>query len=168
MNMKSIVVAFDAVRTIGRNGDLPWAGQLPADMRHFKELTEGESVIMGRRTFDSLPDSYRPLPNRKNIVLSLSATAIDGAFVARSLDEAYEIAGENPLVIGGADIYRQALPTVNRVFATEIMARTVGGDAFFPDLPRDEWQVSDVQDFESDAKNKYDYSFVTYLRRNPI
>ena len=166
--MKSIVVAFDAVRTIGRNGDLPWAGRLPADMRHFKELTEDESVIMGRRTFDSLPDAYRPLPHRKNIVLSLSATAIDGAFVARSLDEAYELAGENPIVIGGADIYQQALPTVNRVFATEIMARTVGGDAFFPELPPSEWEITDIQDFEADDKNKYDYSFVTYLRRNPI
>jgi len=166
--MNSIVVAFDAVRTIGRNGGLPWEGQLPADMRHFKELTEGESIIMGRRTFDSLPDDYRPLPNRRNIVLSLSAAAIEGALVAHSLDEAYELAGENPLVIGGADIYRQALPTVDRVFATEIMARTVGGDAFFPNLPKNEWQVTDAQDFEADDRNKYDYSFVTYLRRNPI
>ena len=166
--MKSIVVAYDVDRTIGRNGDLPWAGQLPADMRHFKQLTEGESVIMGRKTYDSLPESYRPLPNRQNIVLSLSAKAIEGVVVARSLEEAYEAGGENPLVIGGADVYRQALPTIDRVFATEIMARTQHGDAFFPALPKEEWETTDVQDFEAEGRNKYDYSFITYIRRNPI
>jgi len=168
MNMKSIVVAYDVNRTIGRQGELPWAGKLPADMRHFKELTDGESVIMGRRTFDSLPENFRPLPNRLNIVLSLSAKAINGALVARSLDEAYELAGENPMVIGGAEIYKQALPTVDRVFATEIMARTVKGDAFFPDLLMSEWCIDEIQDFEADARNKYDYSFITFVRRNLI
>jgi dihydrofolate reductase len=166
--MKSIVVAYDAMRTIGRNGDLPWAGKLPADMQHFKELTDGTSVIMGRRTFESLPDAYRPLPNRNNIVLSLSAQAIEGATIARNLNEAYGLAGDDAMVIGGAEVYHQALPTVDRVFATEIMARTVRGDAFFPELPVKEWCIDDIQDFEADGKNKYDYSFVTYIRRNLI
>lgn len=166
--MKSIIVAYDVNRTIGLNGSLPWVGQLPADMRHFKELTDGKSVIMGRRTFDSLPEASRPLPHRQNIVLSLSAAAIRGVDVARSLDEAYEIAGENPFVIGGASVYQQALPTVDTVFATEIMARTIGGDAFFPILPIDEWKVGTIQDFEADARNKFAYSFITYHRRNRI
>ena len=166
--MKSIVVAYDVERTIGINGGLPWAGQIPADMHHFKELTNGQSVIMGRRTFESIPEAFRPLPNRQNIVLSLSAQAIEGAQVARSLDEAYELAGENAFVIGGANVYHQALPTVERVFATEILARTLNGDAFFPALPKADWEITDIQDFQADERNKYDYSFITYDRRNPI
>jgi len=166
--MKSIVVAYDVERTIGINGDLPWAGQIPADMQHFKELTDGQAVIMGRRTFESIPEAFRPLPNRQNIVLSLSAQAIEGAQVARNLDEAYELAGENAFVIGGANVYQQALPTVQRVFATEILARTLNGDAFFPSLPKEDWEITKVQDFQADDRNKYDYSFITYDRRNPI
>ncbi|MDB5180698.1 MAG: dihydrofolate reductase [Candidatus Saccharibacteria bacterium] len=166
--MKSIVVAYDAMRTIGRNGDLPWAGKLPADLKHFKELTEGRSVIMGRKTFESLPEAYRPLPNRQNIVMSLSATAIKGAVIARSLEEAYEYAGDDAMVIGGADIYRQALPTVDIIYATEIFTRTVKGDAFFPPLPMSDWCIDSIQDFEADNKNKYDYSFVTFIRRKLI
>ncbi|MDB5163371.1 MAG: dihydrofolate reductase [Candidatus Saccharibacteria bacterium] len=166
--MKSIVVAYDSMRTIGRDGNLPWAGKMPADMQHFKDLTEGTSVIMGRKTYESLPEAYRPLPNRQNIVLSVSAAAIRGAIIARNLEEAYEYAGENAMVIGGAEIYQQALPTVDRVFATEIMHRTVKGDAFFPPLPASEWCMTDIQDFEADTRNKYDYSFVTYIRRNLV
>lgn len=166
--MKSIIVAYGVDRTIGLDGRLPWEGRVPADMQHFKELTDGHPVIMGRRTFDSLPEAYRPLPNRQNIVLSLSATAIRGVEVARSLDEAYAAAEEDPFVIGGADVYRQALPTVDRVYVTEIIARTIGGDAFFPKLPKEEWEISDVKDFQPDARNTLAYSFVTYDRRNPI
>jgi len=166
--MKSIVVAYDVERTIGLNGRMPWEGELPADLRHFKELTEGFPVIMGSRTYYSLPDFARPLSNRQNIVLSRSIEEIEGADVVHDLDEAYEIAGENAFIIGGADVYRQALPTVNRVFATEIMARTIGGDAFFPALPKKDWEMSDIQDFEAAGRNKYPYSFITYLRRNPI
>lgn len=80
--MKSIVVAYDHERTIGRNNQLPWAGQLPADMRRFKELTEGTSVVMGRKTFESLPESFRPLPRRQNIVVSLSQQAFLGSVAA--------------------------------------------------------------------------------------
>jgi len=166
--MKSIVVAYDINRTIGREGQLPWMGKLPADLRHFKELTEGESVIMGRRTFDSLPENFRPLPNRQNIVLSLSAQAIYGVQVAHSLDEAYSLAGDDAFVIGGAEIYAQALPTIDRIYATEIEHRTVNGDAFFPVLPQAEWCIDDIQEFDADARNKYNYSFVTYIRRNLI
>ena len=163
-----MVVAYDLDRTIGKEGELPWSGKLPADMKHFAELTTGRTVIMGRKTYESLPDTYRPLPNRQNIVLSVSAYALKGAEIARTIKQAYDIAEYEPMVIGGADIYRQMLPTVNRVLATEIMTRTIGGDAFFPLLNEDDWMNKDTQTFKADERNKFDYSFITYERRNPI
>ncbi len=165
--MKSIVVAYDHERTIGRDNQLPWAGQLPADMRRFKELTEGTSVVMGRKTFESLPDAFRPLPRRQNIVVSLTQHAFSGAIAADGLEDAFSKAGHEIMVIGGAQIYEQALPMVDRVYATEILARTEDGDAFFPALSRDEWEVSEYKPFAADEKNRLSYSFVTYLRRNP-
>lgn len=164
--MKTIVVAYDKNHTIGANGDLPWRGQLPADMRHFTDLTTGQSVIMGRRTYESIPERYRPLPDRQNIVLSLSGRAIDGALIAKSLDDAYALAEHEPMVIGGGKIYELALPTVDRVFATEIDTVTSNGDTFFPELNPNVWYKSDPQFHDADAKNKYNYSFVTYLRRH--
>jgi dihydrofolate reductase len=166
--MRSIVVAYDSERTIGRNGELPWAGKLPADMRRFRELTTDQSVIMGRKTYESLPEAYRPLPRRQNIIMSLSVTAIQGAEVVHNFDEAYETAKHEAFIIGGAEIYAQSLPTVDKVFATEILTSTAKGDAFFPELKRDEWITEDALDFPADEKNRYDYSFVTYVRRNPL
>ena len=166
--MKSIVVAYDTDRTIGREGELPWAGQLPADMRHFKELTNGKSVIMGRKTFESLPEAFRPLPNRQNIILSLSAKAIAGADVVNSFDEALKVAQHDALVIGGAQVYQQAISIVDTIYATEIDTKSVNGDAFFPQLDMAQWDVADTQTFEANEKNKFNHSFVTFIRRNPI
>ena len=167
-SMRSIVVAYDELRTIGKDGDIPWAGKLPADMRFFRDLTEDRAVIMGRKTFESLPDAFRPLPNRQNIVISLSQKAMAGAFVVESIDEALEIGGENAYIIGGAQVYRQTLSRVNRVYATEIATRTEGGDTFFPELSEEEWQAISREEHEADERNKFAYSFVTYLRRHPI
>ena len=164
--MRSIVVAYDERRTIGKEGDLPWAGKLPADMRHFRDLTLERSVIMGRKTYESLPESFRPLPDRHNIVVSLSQRALAGAVVADSIGEALYIGGENAVVIGGAEIYRQTLPFVDRVFATEIATQTEGGDAFFPELSEHDWQEVDREPHEADDKNAFAYSFVTYMRRH--
>lgn len=166
--MKSIIVAYDYERTIGIKNRLPWAGQLPADMRHFRELTEGTSVIMGRNTFESLPEAVRPLPDRQNIVVSLSQAAFKGAIAATSLEDAFEKADHEIMIIGGASIYQQALPLVDRVYATQITARTIGGDAFFPTLSRKEWKIESYEAHPADSKNKFSYGFLTYLRRNPI
>lgn len=163
--MNTIVVAYDRLRTIGRHNQLPWQGVLPADMAHFKKITDGQSVVMGRRTFDSLPEQYRPLPNRQNIVLSLSHTAINGVIVVHSLKDAYEASHDAAYVIGGSQIYQQALSTVNRIIATEIDTETTDGDAFFPTIDTDEWDEADRISFEADEVNKFAYSFVTYLRR---
>jgi len=166
--MKSIVVAYDKNRIIGRNGELPWAGSLPADMKHFREVTEGGTVIMGRKTYDSLPDRMRPLPNRQNIVLSMGQVAGEGFQVAQSLEDAYSLANSDVIsIIGGGQIYELAFPTVDQILATEIDTNVNDGDVRFPHLSL-EWHESERQDFESDDRNKYGYSFVTYLRNHPI
>lgn len=164
--MKSIVVAYDNDRTIGRSGELPWAGAMPADMRHFKDLTEDTSVIMGRATFESLPDHARPLPNRQNIVMTLSGRAMGHVLLATSLGDAFSQADHEVMVIGGAQVYEQALPFVDRVYATEIDTSVDNGDAFFPPLNPDDWYIDSKETYEKDDVNAFDYSFVTYIRRN--
>ncbi|MGV9001859.1 MAG: dihydrofolate reductase [Candidatus Saccharimonadaceae bacterium] len=167
--MKSIVVAYDMERTIGRNNELPWAGLLPADMRHFKELTVGTSVIMGRSTFESIPEQFRPLAGRQNIVLSRQRnTLFKGAIAAESLEDAFSKAESEIMVIGGAQVYTQALALVGRVYTTEIVTRTQDGDAFFPDLPEADWHVDEFEMHLPDTRNRFGYNFLTYLRRDPI
>ena len=163
--MKRLIVAHDRIGTIGKEGELPWAGKLPADMAHFKAQTLGASVIMGRVTYESLPESFRPLPNRQNIILSMGNQAFQGALTVHSLEEAFAQAENEPAIIGGAQIYNLALPQVDRIIATEIDTVVEGGDAFFPTPPEDEWSVTDRQDFQAEGRNRFDYSFVTYDRR---
>lgn len=168
-SQKSLIVAYDRNRVIGRNNILPWAGEMPADMTRFTEETKGKSVIMGRSTFESIPESFRPLRDRQNIVLSRKALTIEGVTVAHSLEDAYRKADASIMVIGGESVYRQALPTVDKVYATEIFVRTIDGDSFFPDLPTEEWDVDlSTQEFHvADERNRYNYTFVTFLRKHP-
>jgi len=168
--MKSIVVAFDKNHAIGKDGDLPWAGEMPADMKRFRDLTMGDAVIMGRTTFESLPDSYRPLPGRQNIVLSLGRLASGEGFqVAHSLEEAYSIAeSDNVHVIGGGKVYEQALDTVDAIYATEINTAIDGADTYFPFLLSNEWTRTVELTAGANERNKYGYAFVTYLRNHPI
>lgn len=168
--MRNIVVAY-GVRdmAIGRENGLPWAGQLPSDMEHFRRITDGQTVIMGRKTFESIPETYRPLRNRQNIVLSMADVAYSGVQIAHSLEEAYELAEAEPMVIGGANVYEQALPFTDRVYATEILASVPGADAFFPMFPSKEWRIDGEVDMRKpDSVNKYAHAFVTYLRKDPI
>ena len=139
--MIAIVVAYSRNRCIGRDGDLPW--RLPSDLRRFRELTTGGTVVMGRRTYESLPPRVRPLPGRRNVVLSRDpAYAADGAEVVASLDDALAACGEACFVIGGGEVYAAALPRVDRIYATAIDA-DVEGDAFFPALDEDAWRPVD-------------------------
>src|SRR3954452_7140596 len=132
--MVSFVVAHARNRVIGRDGGLPW--HLPADLRRFRELTTGHAVVMGRKTYESLPERFRPLPNRRNLVLSTDpAYRADGAEVFADLASALDAChGDECFVIGGGATYAEALPHAHRIYATEIDA-DVEGDAFFPDLP---------------------------------
>lgn len=160
--MKYIIVAYDKNRIIGANNSLLWLGEMAADMRRFRELTTGNVVIMGRKTFDSIG---RPLPNRQNIVITRQPLVINGVQVVHSLADAYKQAepGKDIYVIGGGQIYEQGLADVDFVLATQIDA-AFDGDTYFPILS-DEWHETLRQDYLSDDKNRYNYSFITYAKQ---
>jgi dihydrofolate reductase/diadenosine tetraphosphate (Ap4A) HIT family hydrolase len=156
----ALVVAHSRNRTIGRDGDMPW--HLPSDLRRFREITTGGQVIMGRKTYESLPDAFRPLPGRRNMVLSGNpGYAAPGAEVFGSLTAALEAVDGDCFVIGGGQTYREALPLADRVYATEIDA-DIEGDTTFPPLPPEQWTCVDPGDELSE--NGYDLAFRTYAR----
>ncbi|MDE6717410.1 MAG: dihydrofolate reductase [Muribaculaceae bacterium] len=155
------VVAMNADRVIGKEGTLPW--RLPEDLRHFKELTMGHPVVMGRKTWESLPK--RPLPGRRNIVVSHDRNYhAEGAEVFNSVEEALEACREVPYVIGGAEIYRTALPWITSVCLTSVDYPVEDADAFFPELPADEWRMSERTE-KMESKNGICYRFVNMVRR---
>lgn len=149
-------------RVIGKDGRVPW--HLPADMKHFKTLTTGHAVIMGRKTFDTLD---RPLVNRRNIVVTRNRDyRAPGAEVADSLDAALDVAkGDDEIFIaGGEDIYRLALPRADRIYLTLVHA-TVEGDAHFPEFDTAEWELVDEERHERDARHAFAFTFRRYERR---
>ncbi|NBW76686.1 MAG: dihydrofolate reductase [Sphingomonadaceae bacterium] len=155
-----LVVAVAANGVIGREGALPW--QLPADLRHFKAMTTGKPMIMGRKTFESLPGL---LPGRRHIVLTRDMNwAEDGAEVAHSPEDAIALANAPHIgVIGGADIYRQFLPHADRIEWTEVHA-TPDGDTHFPDFDRSEWIEAARAEHPADGRIP-GFAFVTLLRK---
>jgi dihydrofolate reductase len=160
--MISLVVARAANGVIGRDGDLPW--RLPSDMRHFRELTAGHTVLMGRKTFESLPPKYRPLPQRRNLVLSSSAKQeLSGAEVFPDLSSALEACEGECFVIGGGAVYAEILPIADRVYATEI-EQQIEGDAFFPELAPSEWRCT--QRGERIIENELAFDFAVYERKS--
>lgn len=162
MNHREIflVVAVAANGVIGRDGAMPW--HLPNDLRHFKAMTTGKPMIMGRKTFESLPGL---LPGRRHIVLTRDmAWAEDGAEVAHSPEEAIALANAPHIaVIGGADIYRQFLPHADRIEWTEVAAEPEG-DTRFPDFDRSEWIEAAREDHPADGRLP-GFAFVTLLRK---
>lgn len=161
--MISIIVAMAENRVIGVNNTLPW--RLPADLRHFRRLTTGHHVIMGRRNYESIG---RPLPDRTNIVVTRNpAYRAPGCRVRHSLEDALRDVGNDPevFIIGGAEIYRQALGKADRIYLTLVHA-TIGGDTRFPEFDTREWNETSRARHEADEKNPYAYSFVTYDRKN--
>ena len=163
--MKSIqaIVAVDENWAIGRQGEL--LCHMPADMKHFKETTMGHSIVMGRKTFESFP--RRPLPGRQNIVITRNADwQYEGTTVAHSMDEAIAAAQTNPVfIIGGEQIYRQAMPLIDVLHLTVIHARWASADAFFPTLDLNEWQEVSREHHASDHRNAYEFDFITLKRR---
>ena len=163
--MKSIqaIVAVASDWAIGRQGDL--LCYLPADMKHFKQVTMGHSIIMGRKTFDSFP--RRPLPGRQNIVITRnSGWQYPGVTVVHSLDEAIAAAETDTVfIIGGAQIYAQALPLVDVLHLTQIHARWASADVFFPAIDMNEWEEVSRKHHDSDHRNAYEFDFVTLKRR---
>lgn len=160
MTLLTLVVARARNGTIGRNNALPW--RLPEDLAHFKRTTLGAPIIMGRKTWDSIG---RPLPGRRNIVVSRNtALKLEGAEVVGSLEAAQLlcIGAEQVFLIGGAQLYAEAMPSADRLVVTEIDA-DVEGDAFFPAIDRTQWIETSREVHHSEA-NGFDYAFVTYDR----
>lgn len=164
--MKTIkaIVAVDENGAIGRQGDL--LCHLPADMRHFKEMTMGHSIVMGRKTFESFP--RRPLPGRQNLVITRSAGwQYPGVTVAHTLEQAIALAETDTVfIIGGAQIYEQALPVVDVLHLTLIHARWASADVYFPALDPNQWQEVEREHHTSDHRNAYEYDFITLKRRD--
>lgn len=159
----AIIAAVGRNLELGRKGDLVW--HIPADLKNFKRLTMGHPVIMGRKTWESLPK--RPLPGRINIVLSRSLDSVDGGIVAHSFDEAIKACErENiPFVIGGADVYASMLPYATRLYITNVDAESPEGvDAWFPEF-RHEWRLDEAGEW-MEAGKEVKYRFESWLKKD--
>lgn len=162
---KAIIVAYDTNRAIGRGGDLPWGRSLPADLAHFKRLTRGGDVIMGRKTFESI--GRRPLPERENIVISSRPTGVKGVLTAVNLSSALALSRYPTFIIGGAQVYGDALgvPEIDTIYATEVDATSPDADTFFPELDMTVWEETDRVHRPADEANVYALDFVIYRRK---
>ena len=156
----TLVAAMARNRVIGRDGGMPW--HLPADLKHFKAVTMGCPIVMGRRTFESIG---RPLPGRSNIVVSRSRPELpDGVMLAGSLDEAIDQAGaQRVMVIGGGQIYRAALERADRLELTLIDA-VITGDTVFPEWSEAQWRLAKMRSRPADESNPCNLVFATFER----
>jgi len=160
----AIVVAMTNNRVIGRDNRLPW--HLPADLRHFRQVTVGKPILMGRKTYESIG---RPLPERTNIVVTRDRCyEAPGCIVVHSIESALNAAGdcEEVMVIGGSDFYRQLLPKADRIYLTLVHAE-FEGDARFPEIDERTWREVERMDCAPDEKNPWPYSFIRLERVTP-
>ncbi len=160
--MLTIIAAIATNNALGKNNDLIW--HLPADLKRFKKVTLGHHVIMGRKTFESLG---KPLPNRTTIIISRNPDYhVEGCVVVNSLQKAIKAASidENPYILGGAEIYRQAMEHADLLDLT-LVHQVFEGDAFFPEIDLEIWTMTKRVDFKADELNQYDYSFVQYKKK---
>ena len=159
--MISIIVAASANNVIGAQGDLPW--RLSDDLKRFKTVTMGKPIVMGRKTWESIG---RPLPGRRNIVITRQqGFTAEGCDVVQSTDEAIAAAGDvgEIMVIGGSEVYGLFLPVAQRLYLTRVHA-DIDGDAFFPAVDEDKWQLVSDEAHPADNRNEYDFSFRIYER----
>lgn len=164
MSTISIVAAISDNNAIGKNLGLLW--HMPADMKRFKDLTTGHAVIMGRKTFESLPKGG--LPNRKNVVLTTMPEAgFVNCFACESMHDALDICEKEKdiFIIGGSLVYRQGLDIADKMYLTRVHGDFPDADAFFPVVNWDLWEEVERQEFEADEKNPYPYTFLTYVRK---
>ncbi|MBA3733452.1 dihydrofolate reductase [Patescibacteria group bacterium] len=160
------IVAMDKNRVIGRNGDLPWAGRLRSDMDHFKRTTEGHTVGLGRKTYDSIPEKFRPLLKRENVVITRDLEfKAPGCVVIHDPNVLIRMSIEKEIfIIGGAEIYKIFLPLTERLIVTHVETEITDGDTFFPELNRSEWRQKLLFRQEADAKNAFSFSVLEYIR----
>lgn len=157
----SIIAAMASNRVIGINNTLPW--HIPADLKHFKKLTMGHTMIMGRKTFESIG---KPLPGRETLIISRQPDyAIPGCQTCQSLEQALSIcAGKSDIfIVGGADIYQQMLPQADRLFITEVQ-QDFDGDVRFPEIDPDQWREVQRIEQQQQTPQALNYHFVTYQR----
>lgn len=162
--MKAAIVAMDRSNAIGYDNDLPWGRSLKDDLANFRNVTAGQTIIMGRKTFESI--GSRPLPNRQNIVVSRS-TKDENTNVewASDPDNAYQMATSDEIyVIGGAGLWQSTLEDLDRLYVTYVDADFPEATVFFPQISCEEWQEIDRQHFEADERNAYSFDIVTYDR----
>ena len=155
--MINVIVAYDKNLAIGKDNTLVW--RQSADLKRFKELTTGNTVVMGRKTFESIG---KPLPNRRNIVITRQDIEIEGVEIIKSIEEIKNIE-EDIFIIGGGEIYKSCLILADRIFATEIDCE-IEADTWFVDVDMSEWIVESKSDHKSDEKNQYDYSFINLIK----
>ena len=161
--MKAIVVAYGKNREIGADNDMPWSNSLKDDLKNFKELTSGSTIVVGRKTFNSF--GGRPLPNRENIVVTRSNKEIDGALAAHSLDDAYKLATNDDIfVIGGGQVYADSINDMDILYITEVNASFDNATVFFPQINKSLWLEVSREHHAADERNKYDFDFVKYIR----
>jgi dihydrofolate reductase len=164
--MISIIVAASENNVIGKDNKLIW--HLPADMKFFKDKTTGHCVITGRKNYESIPEKFRPLPNRTNIIITRQQDYYaPGAVIASSINEAVDYAkksnDEEIFIIGGAEIFNQSLQLVDRIYFTKIYHR-FEGDVYFPELDKKQWKETSRIKGTVDEKNKYEHDFITLER----
>ena len=158
----SLIAAAAENGVIGNKGMLPW--HLPDDLKHFKDLTKGHAVIMGRKTFESIG---RPLPDRQNIVITRNKDfRVDGAEIVSSFEESLKKAkGEEVFVIGGGEIYRESMAKADKIYLTRVFA-PVDGDAFFPEIDPKVWNEVSMEEHKKDEKHAYPFAFTVLERRS--
>ena len=159
----SLVAAVARGGVIGRDNTIPW--RIPADLARFREITMGHPVVMGRRTWDSIPARFRPLPGRRNLVVTRRPLDVPGVEAVGSVEEALARVAEAPevAVIGGAQLWRETLPRIGRIHLTRVHAN-VAGDTFFPELDPAQWREVDRREAAADERNAYPMTFVTLER----
>jgi len=158
----SIIAAMAANRAIGIENRLPW--NLPEDLKRFKALTMNHHIVMGRKTYDSIG---KPLPGRNTVIVTRNVDyAVPGCIAANSIDAALTVSygDEEVFFVGGADLYRQALPIANRIYLTEIQ-RVFDGDAFFPEYDTSQWNETSRERHRTAGDNSFEYHYVIYDRK---
>ncbi len=162
----SLIAALTRNRVIGKNNDLPW--RLPDDMKYFMATTKGHFVIMGRKNYESIPTKFRPLPERENLILTTQRDfQAPGCTLIHSLEEGINISRkgkeEELFIIGGAEVYKLALPFATHLYLTEIDAE-VDGDAFFPPIDTKQWKEISRVHHAQDVRHRFAFDFVVYSK----
>ena len=158
----SHLVAVSNNKVIGKDNDLPW--KLKKDLLHFKNYTVGKTILMGRKTFESIG---KPLPNRNNFIVSTTLQNVAGAEVFKSLDSAIEnvLPGEEVVIIGGGYLFRESINFFNKLVLTQVDCE-IDGDIFYPEVDLSQWTLQESEDFKKDEDNEFNFSVKTFTKNS--